>query len=84
MPNGLREDLQRIPFYHEYLVRADPAAVHREGVERAKGRGKGSWRTGSRRHDRYPYTPGETGNYPHRREARNWQGLEDDAGTVPA
>ena len=46
----LSSDLQSIPSYKN-LVRADPRNIHvpeREGVDRVKGKGKGTWRHGGR------------------------------------
>ena len=74
----LASDLQSIPSY-EHLVRADPRNVNvpnREGVERAKGKGKGSWRTAAR-------PTRENAPYVRNRNARSWRDLDDDAGTIP-
>ena len=67
----LSSDLQSIPPY-ENLARADPRNIHapeREGVDRVKGKGKGTWRHGA--------------PYPRNRWARDWRDLDDDVGAVP-
>ena len=48
----------------------------REGVDRAKGKGKGSWRHAGR-------PARENVPYPRNRWARDWRDLDDDVGTIP-
>ena len=47
-----------------------------EGVDRAKGKGKGTWRHGGRQ-------ARENAPYPRNRWARDWRDLDDDVGTIP-